>query len=127
MHAQVLRCLPVGYASILDQAHSLKLELPRKLPSLHGPPPAPSKHLTRCLRNRVQATAADRVCRSRLPAAKLDGEAMLMTTSGQEHTKSLNRLRPYASKRPGSYRLQSTEALRDTMYGPVQTDGRCPY
>src|SRR5260370_19507176 len=25
------------------------------LPSLHDPPPAPSKHLTRCLRNRVQA------------------------------------------------------------------------
>ena len=24
-------------------------------PSLHDPPPAPSKHLTRCLRNRVQA------------------------------------------------------------------------
>src|SRR3954464_14906348 len=56
MHAQVLRCLPVRYAPILDQAHSLKLELPRKLPSLHDPPPAPSKHLTRCLRNRVQAT-----------------------------------------------------------------------
>src|SRR3954470_23414633 len=55
MHAEVLRCLPVRHASILDQAHSLKLELPRKLPSLHDPPPAPSKHLTRCLRNRVQA------------------------------------------------------------------------
>jgi hypothetical protein len=38
--------------AVLDQAHSLKLELPRKLPSLHDPPPAPSKHLTRCLRNR---------------------------------------------------------------------------
>src|SRR6266567_445477 len=36
-------------------ARSLKLELPGKLPSLHDPPPAPSKHLTRCLRNRVQA------------------------------------------------------------------------
>src|SRR5206468_12716474 len=40
----------------LDQPHSLKLELARKLPSLHDPPPVPSKHLTRCLRNRVQAS-----------------------------------------------------------------------
>src|SRR5262244_3848324 len=55
MHAEVLRCLNIGHASILDQAHSLKLELAGKLPSLHDPPPAPSKHLTRCLRNRVQA------------------------------------------------------------------------
>src|SRR5262245_66013477 len=53
---EVLRCLHIGHASILDQAHGLKLELPRELPSLHDPPPAPSKHLTRCLRNRVQAT-----------------------------------------------------------------------
>src|SRR5947209_12982564 len=56
MHAQVLRSLHIGHASLLDQAHSLKLELAGKLPSLHDPPPAPSKHLTRCLRNRVQAT-----------------------------------------------------------------------
>src|SRR5260370_36657911 len=55
MHAQVLRSLHIGHASLLDQAHSLKLELAGKLPSLHDPPPAPSKHLTRCLRNRVQA------------------------------------------------------------------------
>src|SRR5262249_55003003 len=44
-----------GHAPFLDQPHSLKLELARKLPSLHDPPPAPSKHLTRCLRNRLQA------------------------------------------------------------------------
>src|SRR5262249_36322265 len=56
VNVQVLRCLNIGHASILDQAYSLKLELSRKLPSLHDPPPAPSKHLTRCLRNRVQAT-----------------------------------------------------------------------
>src|SRR5207247_8427330 len=55
MHAQVLRSLHIGHASLLDQAHSLKLELAGKLPSLHDTPPAPSKHLTRCLRNRVQA------------------------------------------------------------------------
>src|SRR6266542_4085238 len=54
MHAQVLRSLHIGHASLLDQAHSLKLELAGKLPSLHDPPPAPSKHLTRCPRNRVQ-------------------------------------------------------------------------
>src|SRR5215212_2384911 len=56
MHAQVLRRLCIGHASILDQAHSFKLELPRKLPPLHDAPPVPSKHLTRCLRNRVQAS-----------------------------------------------------------------------
>src|SRR5215831_4441238 len=55
MHAQVLRSLHIGHASLLDQAHSLKLELACKLSSLHDTPPAPSKHLTRCLRNRVQA------------------------------------------------------------------------
>src|SRR5262249_36036358 len=43
-------------AWILVQAPRLKLELRRELPSLHDPPPAPSKHLTRCLRNRVQAS-----------------------------------------------------------------------
>src|SRR5437016_9774241 len=59
MHAQVLRSLHIGHASLLDQAHSLKLELAGKLPSLHDPPPAPSKHLTRCLRNRVQAKQAN--------------------------------------------------------------------
>src|SRR5215469_12396624 len=56
VNVQVLRRLHIGHASILDQAHGLKLELSRKLPSLHDPPPAPSKHLTRCLRNRVQAS-----------------------------------------------------------------------
>src|SRR6476619_3967689 len=56
VNVQVLRRLHIGHASIFDQAHGLKLELSRKLPSLHDPPPAPSKHLTRCLRNRVQAT-----------------------------------------------------------------------
>jgi hypothetical protein len=59
VNVQVLRCLHIGHASILDQAHGLKLELSRKLPSLHDPPPAPSKHLTRCLRNRVQAMSPD--------------------------------------------------------------------
>src|SRR4051794_8061035 len=56
MHAQVLRRLHIRHASILDQAHSLKLELSSKLSPLHDAPPVPSKHLTRCLRNRVQAT-----------------------------------------------------------------------
>src|ERR1700722_12792268 len=56
MHPKALRGLCKRNAPLLDQPHSLKLELLRKLPSLHDPPPAPSKHLTRCLRNRVQAT-----------------------------------------------------------------------
>ena len=37
--------------ALLDQPHSLELELSRKLRSLHDTPPGPSKHLTRCLRN----------------------------------------------------------------------------
>src|SRR5260370_34561481 len=41
---------------LFDQPHSLKLELACKLPSLHDTPPVPSKHLTRCPRNRVQAS-----------------------------------------------------------------------
>jgi hypothetical protein len=56
VHAQVLRGLRIRYASLSDQAHSFKLELPRKLPTLHDPPPIPLKHLTWCLRNRVQAS-----------------------------------------------------------------------
>src|SRR3954470_12678932 len=60
MHVQVLRRLNIRHASILDQAHRLKLELSRKLTPLHDPPPAPSKHLTRCLRNRVQASSIDK-------------------------------------------------------------------
>ncbi|MFN3350588.1 hypothetical protein, partial [Pseudorhodoplanes sp.] len=48
---------------ILNQAHRLKLELSRKLPSLHDHPPVPLKHLTRCLRNRVQARKARRLLR----------------------------------------------------------------
>src|SRR3984957_6053595 len=55
MYAQVFRRLRVRHAAFLDQAYRLELELSRKLPSLHDPPPAPSKHLTRCLRNRAQA------------------------------------------------------------------------
>src|SRR6185312_395674 len=55
MHAQVLRGLRIRHASISDQAYSLKLELPRKLPTLHDPPPVPLSHQTWCLRNRVQA------------------------------------------------------------------------
>src|SRR5580658_5130934 len=56
MHSKVLRGLRIRHATLFDQPYSLKLELSRKLPSLHDPPPAPSKHLTRCLRNRVQAS-----------------------------------------------------------------------
>src|SRR5438309_11138557 len=43
VNVQVLRRLHIGHASILDQAHRLKLELSRKLPSLHDPPPGPIK------------------------------------------------------------------------------------
>src|SRR5580700_4040092 len=57
MHTKVLRCLRIRHAALLDQANSLKLELACELPSLHDPPPVPLKHLTRCLRNRVQANS----------------------------------------------------------------------
>src|SRR5258708_22574103 len=65
MDTQVLRGLHIRHAAFLDQPHSLKLELARKLPSLHDPPPAPSKHLTRCLRNRVQATPDNSATKAR--------------------------------------------------------------
>src|SRR5580704_17458457 len=55
MHTEILRSLRIRHAPHLDQPHSLKLELPRKFPPLHDPPPVPLKHLTRCLRNRMQA------------------------------------------------------------------------
>ena len=55
MHTKVLRGLRKRDAPLFDQPHSLKLELACKLPPLHDPPPVPSKHLTRCLRNQVQA------------------------------------------------------------------------
>src|ERR1700691_5944659 len=57
MHTKVFRGLSIRHASLFDQPHSLKLELASKLPSLHDTPPVPSKHLTRCLRNRQQANA----------------------------------------------------------------------
>ena len=63
MHTQIVRGLRIRNAALLDQPHRLKLELPRKLPSLHDTPPVPSKHLTRCLRNRVQASRIRRVGR----------------------------------------------------------------
>src|SRR5450759_1655424 len=56
MHTQVLRGLGIANPALLDQPYGLKLELPRKLPPLHDAPPVPLKHLTWCLRNRVQAT-----------------------------------------------------------------------
>src|ERR1700704_3595766 len=56
MHPQVLRGLRITNPALLDKPNSLKLELTGKLPPLHDAPPAPSKHLTRCLRNRVQAS-----------------------------------------------------------------------
>src|SRR5664279_4529505 len=63
MHRQVLLGLCIRHAAILDQPNSLKLELPRKLPPLHDAPPVPLKHLTWCLRNRVQASQPEyKVC-----------------------------------------------------------------
>jgi hypothetical protein len=55
VHAQVAGGLRHLHTALRDQFDSLKLELACKSPSFHGPPPVPSKHLTRCLRNRGQA------------------------------------------------------------------------
>jgi len=55
MHAQVFGNLIERYAPIPDQAHSLKLQLPRKLLPLHDPPAVPLSHQTWCLWSRVQA------------------------------------------------------------------------
>src|SRR5271166_2192421 len=68
MHTKVLRCLRIRHAALLDQANSLKLELACELPSLHDPPPVPLKHLTRCLRNRVQARVKDLMTRAVITA-----------------------------------------------------------
>src|SRR5580692_3362240 len=59
MHTEILRGLRIRHAPLFDQPHRLKLELACKLPSLHDTPPVPSKHLTRCLRNRQQARLTD--------------------------------------------------------------------
>src|ERR1039458_5683777 len=59
MHSQVLLGLGIRHAALLDQPHRLKLEFSRKLPPLHDAPPVPLKHLTWCLRNRVQANIKD--------------------------------------------------------------------
>src|SRR5208337_2877676 len=64
---QVLRCLRIRDPAIPDQPHRLKLELPRKPSSLHDSPPAPSKHLTRCLRYRVQAKKPSQTRTQTLP------------------------------------------------------------
>ncbi len=58
MHTEMVQSMRIRHAPLLDEPHSLKLELACKLPSLHDLPPVPSKHLTRCLRNRVQAKLA---------------------------------------------------------------------
>src|SRR5665213_1007217 len=68
MHRQILLGLRIRHAALLDQPHSLKLELARKLPTLHDAPPVPLKHLTWCLRNRVQANAV------RLTALLVNGQ-----------------------------------------------------
>src|SRR6185312_17554093 len=80
MHAQVLRGLRIRHASLLNQAHSFKLELPRKLPPLHDPPPVPLSHQTWCLRNRVQAS--ERVSNQQSTYARL----RLRTTNRAERS-----------------------------------------
>jgi len=56
---------------------SLKLELPRKLPPLHDPPPVPLSHQTWCLRNRVQAKPRRRIQKNASRAARQKVEKSL--------------------------------------------------
>src|SRR5947209_17415297 len=86
MHPQVLRRLHIRHASIFDQAHSLKLELPRKLPPLHDAPPVPSKHQTRCLRNRVQAIDKFRSSKSLSCQTKNEPENLMLSETGDATT-----------------------------------------
>src|SRR4051812_23200226 len=111
MHAQILCGLHVRHATILDQAHRLKLELPRKLPPLHDAPPAPSKHLTRCLRNRVQAKNILAFL------AEPDWWASIPLTSRQE-------LKEIADKIASSQRLkiQSARGVRRAFAWPLPGD-----
>jgi 4-amino-4-deoxy-L-arabinose transferase-like glycosyltransferase len=75
MHTEIVRGLGIRDAPLFDQPHSLKLELPRKFPPLHDPPPVPLKHLTRCLRNRVQAIGAGTVWCAALIARDMFGNS----------------------------------------------------
>src|ERR1700687_5657513 len=54
MDTKIMRGLRHRHPALPDQLDRLELEIARKLPSFHGPPPVPQKHLTRCLRNRQQ-------------------------------------------------------------------------
>jgi hypothetical protein len=54
MHTKIMRGLRHRNPALPDQLDRFQLELARKLPSFHSPPPVPQKHLTRCLRNRQQ-------------------------------------------------------------------------
>jgi hypothetical protein len=56
MNVQIACRLPNSNTALPHQLDSFKLELPRKLPSLHDPPPVPLNTLTWCLRNQGQAS-----------------------------------------------------------------------
>src|SRR5450631_663867 len=89
MHTEIVRGLRIRHAPLFDQSHSLKLELACKFPSLHDAPPVPSKHLTRCLWNRVQAKP---------PVPGTPDSYKLMVEELREYAKKLDlvkRLRAY--------------------------------
>src|SRR6476660_9870415 len=94
MHTEIERGLRIRDAPLLDQPHRLKLELTCKLPSLHDTPPVPSKHLTRCLRNRVQARSS----------ASFFGRYVTKCRELQDFARSIPRPRPSVSPRYPSFR-----------------------
>src|SRR6266566_1473197 len=100
MHTEIVRGLRIRHASLFDQPHSLKLELACKLSPLHDPPPVPSKHLTRCLRNRVQPTSIERV------DLELDVNRHL------ENIHSIRNLEPVSPMKVQSYRESSPTEKR---------------
>src|SRR5690606_5302792 len=63
MQIQIAGGLRHRNAPILHQPHCLKLELAAELPSSHSHSPVPSNTLSRCPRNRQQASESDNAYR----------------------------------------------------------------
>src|SRR5450631_1850450 len=83
VHTKILRGLGMPDPAFLDQPHRFKLELACKLPPLHDPPPVPLKHLTRCLRNRVQANGHKITERTRKDGSKSFTVQILLKRGGK--------------------------------------------
>src|SRR5829696_3138993 len=99
MHTEIMPSLAIRHAPLFDQPHSLKLELACKLPSLHHAPPVPSKHLTRCLQNRVQAKMTGSRDDAELAVATVSSSSSEVMIRGSERNRSNA---PSCTRRPKS-------------------------